>query len=326
MSPFQTVDTNTATSADIELAASKLLRSSSTAPKLASRDCDIQTCTLQGGIDLVLWKGRLTQPLELSIHDDMHRISFSYSLKGSSQTSFDGFHPISTQTLEEGGASISFNPGRNGTFMQSGEFASVSVMVPPDVLDSWSDKTRVIPPKAITAGYFHACCKCDAELRATAHALCRALTPSHSCMGSQCRSSIWLLGQSLTMVGLILEANDPHECNRNQGSLQDQKRLLRARDRLLQDLSSAPTLIELARETGLSPLKLKRGFRALFNNSVYGLFQQERMQAARHRLSLGAPVLIVASDFGYTNASHFAAAFHKQFGVNPSAVKRAGRL
>ncbi|MGE8358083.1 MAG: helix-turn-helix domain-containing protein, partial [Microvirgula sp.] len=63
--------------------------------------------------------------------------------------------------------------------------------------------------------------------------------------------------------------------------------------------------------------------RLLFNNSVYGLFQQERMHEARRRLSArNIPVMTVASDLGYTNASHFAAAFQKQFGVNPSTLKR----
>jgi AraC family transcriptional regulator len=70
-------------------------------------------------------------------------------------------------------------------------------------------------------------------------------------------------------------------------------------------------------------VKLKRGFRLLFNESVYGLFQRERMHEARRRLSEGhTPVTVVAADLGYANASHFAAAFQKQFGVPPSAFKR----
>jgi AraC family transcriptional regulator len=44
-------------------------------------------------------------------------------------------------------------------------------------------------------------------------------------------------------------------------------------------------------------LKIKRGFRVLFNNSVYGLFQAERMQEARRRLANGnTSVMTVAAD------------------------------
>lgn len=106
-------------------------------------------------------------------------------------------------------------------------------------------------------------------------------------------------------------------------SLADRHKLLRAKDLLLADLSQAPTIAMLSRETGLSVLKLKRGFRQLFNNSIYGLFQAERMHEARRRLfATGAPVMVVATDLGYANASHFSAAFQKQFGVTPSAFKR----
>lgn len=33
-------------------------------------------------------------------------------------------------------------------------------------------------------------------------------------------------------------------------------------------------------------------------------------------------VMTVAADLGYANASHFSAAFQKQFGVTPSTFKR----
>lgn len=46
------------------------------------------------------------------------------------------------------------------------------------------------------------------------------------------------------------------------------------------------------------------------------------MGEARRRLEADTPVMLVASDLGYTNASHFAAAFRKQFGIAPSALKR----
>jgi AraC family transcriptional regulator len=100
------------------------------------------------------------------------------------------------------------------------------------------------------------------------------------------------------------------------------RRLRRARDLLLADLTQAPTIAMLAAETGLPIMKVKRGFRQLFQESVYGLFQRERMLEARKRLEAETPVMLVASDLGYTNASHFATAFRKQYGVAPSTLKR----
>lgn len=102
-------------------------------------------------------------------------------------------------------------------------------------------------------------------------------------------------------------------------------KLYRARDILLADLGKAPLLPELAVRSGLSLNKLKRGFRALFGNSVYGVFMTERMCEAKRRLATGGiTVTDVAMDLGYTNVSHFAAAFRRQFGVTPISVRRRG--
>jgi len=70
------------------------------------------------------------------------------------------------------------------------------------------------------------------------------------------------------MVSLILEAHSGPRHHPSEISWRDQQRLLCARDHLLDDLSRAPMLPELAREADLSMLKLKRGFRQLFNNSL----------------------------------------------------------
>ncbi|MDV2078535.1 helix-turn-helix transcriptional regulator [Marinobacter xestospongiae] len=103
-------------------------------------------------------------------------------------------------------------------------------------------------------------------------------------------------------------------------SERDRRRLYLARDRLLSDLSQPPTLAELASETGLNQYKLKNGFRALFGTSVYALFQQQRMQAARALLRRHN-VTETAVMMGYSNVSHFSAAFRKQFGVLPRDLR-----
>jgi len=133
---------------------------------------------------------------------------------------------------------------------------------------------------------------------------------------------LWLLGQSLVLVSLIVQATALGDAVVCALPWPEQQKLLRARDRLLADVACPPALPVLAREAGLSLARLQRGFRQLFRHSVYGLWQHERMQQARWRLEQGAPVMRVAADVGYTNASHFSAAFKKQFGVNPSHIRR----
>lgn len=306
------------------MAASTLLDQDPHRSAQPESDCQLLKFALQDGIDLIVWKGHFEHPTVFDIHDDIHRISFSCALSGSSQSRFDDGAADIPHLLRKGEGSISFNPGRRGTFTQAGSFESLIVMVRPDVFSAWAEEPETASLRGgIEAGRYQGHCTCSAELCATAQTVSRTLCAMHACPGGGTeRPPLWLLGQSLVMISLILEAHDGPTYRPSKISWQDQQRLLRARDRLLDDLSRAPTLPELAREADLSMLKLKRGFRQLFNNSVYGLFQQERMHEARRRLGMDIPVLTIAADLGYTNASHFAAAFKKQFGVNPSAIRR----
>jgi|GEM_PF-4348929 len=41
------------------------------------------TCTLDGGMDVLLWQGQIGQPLNLPVRDDMQRISLTCTLSGS---------------------------------------------------------------------------------------------------------------------------------------------------------------------------------------------------------------------------------------------------
>lgn len=100
-----------------------------------------------------------------------------------------------------------------------------------------------------------------------------------------------------------------------------QKQLSTAKARLLKDLCKAPTIPELAREVGMSQCDLKKGFKEQYGNSVFALFQQERMALGRELLH-SQSVTETAKRLGYRNASHFSAAFRKQFGLLPSEARR----
>ncbi|WP_306107513.1 helix-turn-helix domain-containing protein [Pseudoalteromonas tunicata] len=103
-------------------------------------------------------------------------------------------------------------------------------------------------------------------------------------------------------------------------SLRERKQLIAARDFLLSDLSSPPTISDVAREVGINQCKLKKGFKALFNKTVYGCFQEERMQKAMTLLRENN-VTETAISLGYSNISHFSVAFRKQFGVLPKEAR-----
>lgn len=96
-----------------------------------------------------------------------------------------------------------------------------------------------------------------------------------------------------------------------------------ARDELLANIESPPSLLDLAHSVGINQQKLKFGFRQVFGTTTFGFLQQHRLEQARQLLEEGSlPVSEVALAVGYTHFGHFASIFRKRFGVTPGNVRR----
>lgn len=103
----------------------------------------------------------------------------------------------------------------------------------------------------------------------------------------------------------------------------DKERIYHARDYLVGHAACPPSLTELARVSGLNEFKLKKGFREVFNNSVFGYLSDFRLNEARKVLLSGMPIKEVSEQLGYSSVQHFTRAFKGKFGVTPG---RAGGL
>lgn len=254
--------------------------------------------------------------------DDSDRICFSFNscaAGGAKCIYVDG--PRREYEINGNAGRIQYGPGRRGTYSQQGAIHSLSVLVHPHLFENWTGEVggpfrRLLAEGGVLDGYQ------GSELRAAARMLHRALvSPAHGSTLATDRHPLWLRGQCMTFVSLFLEERSGADVA--VVSAIDRRRLMRARDRLLEDLSRPPVVADLAQEVGLSPSSLNRGFRKLFGSSPFALFQRERMVAARQRiLAADDPILSVAADFGYTNASHFSEAFRKQFGLLPGEIRR----
>jgi AraC-like DNA-binding protein len=101
----------------------------------------------------------------------------------------------------------------------------------------------------------------------------------------------------------------------------DLEKILLAREILLSMLDRPPSLKELSKKAGINEFKLKNGFKELFGTTVYRLLRDKRLERARALLEQDRlNVSEAACAVGYSNPSHFAAAFKEKYGVNPSEV------
>ncbi len=99
----------------------------------------------------------------------------------------------------------------------------------------------------------------------------------------------------------------------------DRERLIFAKDYLLKSMAMPPSLPELARIAGINEFKLKRGFKALFGETVFGYLAKARLELAKKALEKGNQTATeIAFELGFSSLQHFSAAFKKHFGISPS--------
>ena len=103
---------------------------------------------------------------------------------------------------------------------------------------------------------------------------------------------------------------------------QHQEKLLAAREILNEQLDKAFTINSLAQQVGTNEFTLKRGFKELFGTTVFGYWNQIKMEQAKTLLTEGMMnIAQISSRIGYKNPQHFSTAFKKHFGYSPSELK-----
>jgi AraC-like DNA-binding protein len=83
-------------------------------------------------------------------------------------------------------------------------------------------------------------------------------------------------------------------------------------------LEGFPSLESLAHEVYMSTSKLKNLFKQVYGHTLYDYYNKSRLQRARELLLNGqVSIKQAGSEIGFSNLSHFAKAFRKEFGILP---------
>ncbi len=98
--------------------------------------------------------------------------------------------------------------------------------------------------------------------------------------------------------------------------------LMRVREQLHDEFSSAVRLGELARTAGVHPVHLARAFRKHFGASPGEYLRRLRLAWARDQIVRTArPVSRIALEAGFADQSHFTRAFRGRYGVTPARLR-----
>ena len=83
-------------------------------------------------------------------------------------------------------------------------------------------------------------------------------------------------------------------------------------------LEGFPSLESLAQEVFMSTSKLKNLFKQVYGHTLYDYYNKSRLQRAKDLLITGqCSIKQAGSEIGFSNLSHFAKAFRKEFGILP---------
>ncbi len=140
--------------------------------------------------------------------------------------------------------------------------------------------------------------------------------------------NVLLEGKALELIGLQLLWMMRGKSRGSRGctmlSPHDRAKVEQARKMLMEDMAVPPTLASMSERLGLSINKLQAGFQEMYGTTVFGYLREFKMQKARQLLD-GADLNIsqVAWSLGYTNLSHFSAAYRKRFGVLPKNYQQS---
>jgi AraC family transcriptional regulator len=121
---------------------------------------------------------------------------------------------------------------------------------------------------------------------------------------------------------LILERLAETACD--EAARGSSNRIGRATDYMLCNLAQPISLLDLAQVVGLSPSQFLRVFKATTATSPHRFLRTARLERARDLLADNdAAIAEVALAVGFSNQSHFSAAFRNQFGTTPARFQRS---
>ena len=133
---------------------------------------------------------------------------------------------------------------------------------------------------------------------------------------------LFLLSKSIELLVLCAESYDNKQQEQFIKSKADKEKLIAVRDLINERVQDPPNLSQIARMVGLNEYKLKRGFKEVFNNTVFGYLADQRLHLARRYLQdTRKTAAEISFELGFATPQHFSNAFRKKFGITPAAAR-----
>jgi AraC-like DNA-binding protein len=150
----------------------------------------------------------------------------------------------------------------------------------------------------------------------------QALQQIIHCQYNEQLQNTFLLSKSIELLVLCADAWEHSNQEKFIKTTADKEKLIAVRDLVNDRVQDPPNLSQIARTVGLNEYKLKRGFREMFNNTVFGYLAEQRLYLAQRYLrNTRKTAAEIAYELGYATPQHFNNAFRRKFGVTPASLR-----
>ena len=276
------------------------------------------------GIKILYSETDLDKPTELDWKGDTELVTMHFNLQGRTSIKQDGMsnsfelngnqHNLFYGTKAEG--KMKFDELRMKSFMiqfEKDAFLSIS-KDGNESLKQFADKIVSGTPVAFLSTNLNI----DLPLQTCIHSIL-------NCDYWGGLKRLFLLSKTIELLVLQAESFDNLQNSKSEYIKHDydKERIVFARDYLVKNMESPPTLVELAKIAGINEYKLKRGFKEMFNQTAFSYLSDLRLELAKNDLREGKKQATeIAFELGYCSLQHFSNAFKKKFSITPSQVKR----
>ena len=131
---------------------------------------------------------------------------------------------------------------------------------------------------------------------------------------------VYFMGKVLELLSLYFN-QETDQAEENCPFLLDENNVIKIRNAkkiLLEQMVNPPGIKALSREVGLNESQLKSGFKNIYGKTIFQYLTDYKMEYARKMLDRQIHKVNEVSDhIGYSNPSHFIAAFKRKYGITP---------
>ena len=156
----------------------------------------------------------------------------------------------------------------------------------------------------------------------------RNITPAMSVVLSQILEAkihesikpLYFKGKVYELLSLFFNKNEDTDVEQCPFLVDEEnvRKIRKAKEIILNQMTQPPTLQGLASEIGLNVKKLKEGFKQIYGETVFGYLLDFKMNEARSMLDTKQyNINEISIKLGYSTSSHFISAFKKKFGTTP---------